>query len=356
METATAHISRRCRRLAASAVPVVITTAVTLTAPLATTASSSAKAAPAAKRAKVSLTRPTLTASIRIFYRSHTGARRAAMVLLPRSYRSGDQPIPLVISPHGRGISYKTNAHRWGNLPGIGGFAVVSPGGQGDHLRNYSWGATGQVDDLARMPDIVTSKVPGLEVDRSRIYAFGGSMGGQETLLLAARHPSLLAGAAALDSLVDFPRQYHNFPRLGCTPACERMWRGPIGLAMQRLAKKEVGGTPRTAYGKYVTRSPLAYVRELAASCLPLQIWWSRYDRVVIDSSKQSGALFERIKTANPNAPISGYVGPWQHARPFAADRLLPHALAKFGLLPTSYEQPLRRTHFIPPPTDSCTR
>jgi pimeloyl-ACP methyl ester carboxylesterase len=278
------------------------------------------------------------------------------MVLLPRSYRAGDQPIPLVISPHGRGVSYKTNAHRWGNLPGIGGFAVVSPAGQGDHLRKYSWGARGQVDDLARMPDIVTAKVQRLDIDRSRIYAFGGSMGGQETLLLAARHPHMLAGAAALDSLVDFPRQYRNFPRLGCTPACERMWNGPIGFAMQKYAQREVGGTPRTAHGKYAARSPLTYARELAESCLPLQIWWSRYDRVVIDSSKQSGALFERIKAANPEAPVSGYVGPWQHAHPFTADRLLPHALAKFGLLPASYEQPLRRTQFIPPPTNTCTR
>ena len=77
---------------------------------------------------------------------------------------------------------------------------------------------------------------------------------------------------------------------------------------------------------------------------------------MVVDSSKQSGALFERIKAANPEAPVSGYVGPWQHAHPFVADRLLPHALAKFGLLPTSYEQPLRRTQFIPPPTSTCTR
>ena len=183
------------------------------------------------------------------------------MVLLPRSYRAGDQPIPLVISPHGRGVSYKTNAHRWGNLPGIGGFAVVSPAGQGDHLRKYSWGARGQVDDLARMPDIVTAKVQRLDIDRSRIYAFGGSMGGQETLSACGpgiRH--LLAGAAALDSLVDFPRQYRNFPRLGCTPACERMWRGPIGFAMQKFARREVGGTPRTAHGQ-VRRAQSADLR-----------------------------------------------------------------------------------------------
>ncbi len=263
METATAHLSRRCRRIAASAVPVVITAAITLTAPLGSTAAaSSPNASPKANDATASLTRPTLTASIRIFYRSHTGSRRAAMVLVPRSYRAGDQPIPLVISPHGRGVSYKTNAHRWGNLPGIGGFAVVSPAGQGDHLRKFSWGANGQVEDLARMPDIVDGRRwQRLDIDRSRIYAFGGSMGGQETLLLAARHPHMLAGAAALDSLVDFPRQYRNFPRLGCTPACERMWHGPIGFAMQKFAQREVGGTPRTAHAKYAARSPLTYAR-----------------------------------------------------------------------------------------------
>ena len=146
---------------------------------------------PKANDATASLTRPTLTASIRIVYRSHTGSRRAAMVLVPRSYRTGDQPIPLVIAPHGRGVSHKVNAHRWGNLPGIGGFAVVSPAGQGNHLRSTP-GEQGAKSPIWRGCQTSSPSSALAQIDRRRIYAFGGSMGGQETLLLAARHPDCL--------------------------------------------------------------------------------------------------------------------------------------------------------------------
>ena len=100
----------------------------------------------------------------------------------------------------------RDNLRYWGALPAFGPFALVDPQGQGRRLTRYSWGWRGQIDDLARMPRIVERAVPGLRLDRSRIYAIGSSMGGQETLLLVARHPHLLAGAAALDSATE-PRR-----------------------------------------------------------------------------------------------------------------------------------------------------
>ena len=42
----------------------------------------------------------------RIAYRAHNGARREAFVAFPSSYRPRHAPpIPLVISPHGRGVT-----------------------------------------------------------------------------------------------------------------------------------------------------------------------------------------------------------------------------------------------------------
>jgi pimeloyl-ACP methyl ester carboxylesterase len=246
------------------------------------------------------------------------------------------------------------NARRWGNLPGIGGFAVVSPAGQGNHLAEYSWGASGQIRDLARMPGIVSSALPWLHIDRSRIYAFGGSMGGQETLLLAARHPSLLAGAAAIDSLVDFPRQYRNFPRLTCSVSCQRSWGGPLGLALQEQARREVGESPQSLPGAYAARSPLYSAGALAAACIPVQIWWSRTDRVVVDSARQSGSLFKRIRRANPRAPVTAYIGSWAHTQAFTPGWLLPHALAKFGLMPEVFGKRPVATKVITPPDHAC--
>ena len=57
-------------------------------------------------------------------------------------------------------------------------------------------------------------------------------MGGQETLLLAALHPHLLAGAAAFDPATDMRRRYADFAHM----------KG--GAVLQALARTEIGGTP----------------------------------------------------------------------------------------------------------------
>ena len=87
---------------------------------------------------------------VKIHYRAHNGKRRSAYVVLPAWYGRRKHPrLPLVISPHGRGITGRANARLWGALPARGGFAVVSPDGQGRVLGLQSWGAVGQIDDLA---------------------------------------------------------------------------------------------------------------------------------------------------------------------------------------------------------------
>src|SRR6478736_2347942 len=139
-----------------------------------------------------------------VHYRAHGGAARRAYILLPAWYGpKDDPPIPLVISPHGRGVSARANTKVWRGLPALGPLAVISPDGEGRKLKRFSWGSAGQIEDLARMPVIAHLTVPWLHVDRHRVYALGGSMGGQETLLLLARHPRLLAGAAAFDCVTN---------------------------------------------------------------------------------------------------------------------------------------------------------
>src|SRR5581483_1555405 len=104
-----------------------------------------------------------------------------------------------------------------------------------------------------------------------RIYAFGGSMGGQETLLLLARYPHLLAGAAAFDPATDMARRYRDFAAL------------PNGKTLQRLAREEIGGTPAQVPQAYVVRSPDHYARTIAESGVPLQLFWSSRDRIIRD-------------------------------------------------------------------------
>ncbi len=295
---------------------------------------------------------------ITITYRTHDGHRRNAYLLLPAGYRPGNDPaIPLIISPHGRAVDGKINTRRWGNLPTIGGFAVINPDGYGRLLPLHSWGYSGQIDDLARMADIVEAKLPWVHIDRRRLYAVGGSMGAQETLLLAGRYPRLLAGAVAIDGPADFALQYRNFPRLTCDQACLARGWGQIGLAKQRLARKEVGGTPVTSPANFAERSPITYARAIADSCVPVQIWWSRTDKIVLDSAQQSGRMFKALRRMNPRAPIDEYVGDWDHTDAMRHETDLPKMLVGLGLLRPGFSvEKLAATHDGIPANDRCAK
>jgi pimeloyl-ACP methyl ester carboxylesterase len=264
-----------------------------------------------------------------ISYRAHDGLSRRAYVILPAWYGPKRHPlIPLIISPHGRGVRGRSNIRRWGDLPARGGFAVINPEGQGRRLTLFSWGDPGEIRDLARMPLIAEHALPWLRLDRRRVYAFGGSMGGQETLLLVARFPRLLAGAAAFDAPTNMAARYRAFDRL------------PFGDGLQRLAQREIGGTPATDPGGYEIRSPLDDARKIAFAGVPLQIWWSTRDRTVSDQKDESGLLYRDIKRFNPAAPVSEFVGAWGHTTEMAAHGYLPYSLARFGLMPPRSSPP----------------
>jgi len=270
---------------------------------------------------------------IPISYEAHDGLLRHAYVIVPADYlEQGAPPIPLVISPHGRGVGARLNVRRWGRLPATGDFAVVNPEGQGRSLTLFSWGDPGEIRDLARMPEIVERALPWLHVDRHRVYAFGGSMGGQETLLLAARYPQLLAGAAAFDAPTNMAARYRAFQFQ------------PLGSGLQALARREIGGTPASDPRGYALRSPLDWAPRLAFSGVPLQIWWSTRDRVVTDQRNESGRLYRAIKHLNPGAPVTEFVGKWAHATEMKSHAYLPYSLSRFGLIsPRSGPPPDRR-------------
>jgi pimeloyl-ACP methyl ester carboxylesterase len=273
--------------------------------------------------------------TIQIAYRTHDGDLRAAYVLVPDWYGPDRHPrLPLVISPHGRGVPADDNAARWGDLPALGSFAVVNPEGQGRRFARFSWGYSGQIDDLARMPEIVRKRLPWLRLDTSRVYAFGASMGGQESLLLLARHPSLLTGVAAFDPVTDMAKRYWDFRRLRCNRRCLQQWGASIGNGLRLKAREEIGGAPRSARRAYALRSPIAYVRKIAASGVPLQLWWSNRDRVV-NPRDQSVPFVRALRRLHPRAPLHTVVGHWPHSAAMHPYSMLIPALKQFGLFPT---------------------
>jgi len=284
-----------------------------------------------------------------IHYTAHNGTDRLAQVVLPSWYGPTKNPLlPVIISPHGRNGTGLSNTKYFGNLPAVGRFAVISPDGMGRRLPSKSYAYRGQIDDLAKMPDLAEHALPWLRLDRSRVYALGSSMGGHETLMLVARHPKLLAGAVAMDSVTDLPRRYAQLPDTACDSACLKRWGKPYGIVLQAAMREEVGGTPAQNPRAYEARSPMAFVHAIAASGVPLQIWWSTADRIVTDQQHQSGTLFRTLRRVDPQTPVTGYVGRWPHSTEMKASALLPIALRELGLLPGTSKKLPKSVHHLP--------
>ena len=257
-------------------------------------------------------------------YRAHDGATRTAYLVLPAWYGADRHPaIPLVISPHGRGVDGAYNLRFWGDTPADGPFALLSPDGQGRQLPLYSWGYSGQVADLARMPALARAAFPWLALDR-RAYAIGSSMGAQEALLLMARREIRLRGVIAFDPVTDMPARYRAWP---ATPGEERL---------PALARTEIGASPAGAPRAYAERSPASRLGAIARSGVPLQLWWSHADAVVTDQAHQTGSFYRRLIATAPRVPTQEIVGYWEHAHEMHPETQLPAALACFGLVPAA--------------------
>ena len=55
-------------------------------------------------------------------YLAHNGLAREAHIALPRDLGpANNPPVPLIISPHGRGITGRANLSFWGDLPHAAG-------------------------------------------------------------------------------------------------------------------------------------------------------------------------------------------------------------------------------------------
>lgn len=254
-------------------------------------------------------------------YRSSVGAPATAYLVLPSWYGPARHPaLPFVISPHGRGVSGRYNLRFWGSIAGRGPFIVVSPDGHGRRLPFYSWGWGGQIDDLARMPQLARTAFPWLRVAPDRVYAIGDSMGAQEVLLLAARRGVKLAGVAAFDPVSDMAARYRAW---AVTPGEQQL---------PALARIEFGGTPAGAPALYAARSPIDFVGAIARSHIPIQLWWSRRDAVITDQDVQSEQFYERLVALGGR--VRRVVGDWEHGHAMHPRTRLPAALACFGLIP----------------------
>ena len=194
----------------------------------------------------------------------------------------------------------------------------------------HSWGYRGQISDLARMPGTVKAGLPWIRFDMDRIYALGGSMGGQETLAPARPVP---AGPRRARS------RWTRSPTSIAATTTSR-W-PPKTRGLQALARFEVGGTPRTNPTGYVLRSPTHWIDQVARSGVPLQLWWSLADQIVLDQAHQSAHFYEQLKKKRPKGPVKAVAGHWLHSQLMRTQ--MPEALRFLGLCPSPRQAPRRR-------------
>jgi len=101
---------------------------------------------------------------------------------------------------------------------------------------------------------------------------------------------------------------------------------------LQALARIEVGGTPKTNPTGYVLRSPTHWLPQIAASGVPLQLWWSTADAIVENQQHQTAHFYEELKKRHPKGKVETIVGTWQHSKPMRQTQL-PQAMEWLRLL-----------------------
>jgi hypothetical protein len=134
-----------------------------------------------------------------------------------------------------------------------------------------------------------------------------------------------------------FALQYKNWPQLPCNAECVTTV-GNFGRTLQAKARREVGGTPAQAPGRYAERSAMTYASSIASSCTRLQLWWSHKDVIVMHAEHQEGRLFEALRKLGTAGRVDEFVGWWPHTRPMNAWTDLPRMLVGFGLLPERFD------------------
>lgn len=239
--------------------------------------------------------------------------RTLRMVVAYPARRTGVR-LPLVRVFHGAG-GRATCGRTFGNTPGRYGFAIACLDGAGRRTRGYSYGAPGSVDDYARIIGLIRDRLPGLRIDPARQVAAGSSMGAQEALLFAARHPGLVQTVVAMDAPVDLGR---------------RFWH--LSAFRQQALFTECGGTPDTAPDCYREGSPLTYAADLARGDERLLLYWSTADS--ISRREQLPALAQAIHAADPGRRFAIGIGLWAHGQAWPPARRNLEWLVDVGLAP----------------------
>ncbi len=195
---------------------------------------------------------------------SYDGEETWSMLHIPDAYTPG-VPAPLVISCHGMGGSATDALNGVSPHSGPRGWIVAAPHTHGERSGGEtSLGARAAQHDVL---DLMLYCLDHYDIDVDRIYLTGGSMGGLQTTLSAAKYPDLFAAA---------------WEWMGPTDL-EIIWYELDGsLLFQQLADDtviECGGDPAEMLFEYRRRSAVEYAMNLRT--VPFKIGHGRTDILV---------------------------------------------------------------------------
>ena len=216
--------------------------------------------------------------------------------------------LPLVFGPHP--ISWSAGDDYHGGMPGLmreyhrgyysmpEKYAVIIalPHGH-EHREQYtSLAGPGQIADMAHLIDGLDEF--GYTVDKERVYACGLSMGAQEALVLAGKHPDRIAAICVFNPIVDLAIWYEDLTNMDVPEIKEYD-------TASRIAN-EVGGLPGDVTELYAERSANNYIEGLAQ--VPTLMYWSELDFIVPRQiSHHAMLLYRMIKLIDLNCPIAEY-------------------------------------------------
>jgi pimeloyl-ACP methyl ester carboxylesterase len=234
------------------------------------------------------------------------GCRMKVDIYSPSRATSG--PLPLLLAPHAitwtaaedyhegfQGLTRKYHPGYYG-LPEKHGVIIAMPHGHHHREALCSLAGAEQIDDMAHL--IGALQDFGYQVDKRRVYACGLSMGAQEALVLAGRHPDQITAIVAFNPIVDLAA-WHEELATSESPEIRK-------YDTARRIANEVGGTPAQVPEAYKARSAFGYLEGLAR--VPCLSFWSEHDFVVPRQiTHHTIPLYRRLKELDINTPIAEY-------------------------------------------------
>jgi pimeloyl-ACP methyl ester carboxylesterase len=216
--------------------------------------------------------------------------------------------MPLLLAPHP--ITWTAAADYHGGLAGLVrkyhrgyyGLAekhqviIAMPHGHQHREDLCSLAGPAQIADMNYLIDGLGDF--GYQVDHTRVYTCGLSMGGQEALVLAGRHPDRITAAVAFNPIVDLAAWQEDLANSAVPEIREYD-------TAARIAR-EVGGSPAEAQDAYAVRSATNFVEGL--SRVPVLIFWSEQDIIVPRQvTHHTYLLYRRVKELDVNSPFAEY-------------------------------------------------